>query len=136
MIDYRAPLCHTVRMSRSAKKIIAILMLLWMPIFTGNALATSVVMQMPAGHCHEESMQMADMDMGDVDMHHMSDDTDDQNANCHSCSVCHLACTGYLGVADVALPAVQIASGEVTPYLVDSHSFTSAPLLPPPLARA
>ena len=113
------------------------MLLLWLPIFTGNALAASIVMQMPAGHCHDESMQMADMDMGDMDMsdHDMSASADDQDSGCNSCSVCHFACTGYLAVATATITPTQRFSGEITPYLVDFHSFTSAPLLPPPLAR-
>jgi hypothetical protein len=123
-------------MSRFAKKLIAVLLLLWLPVFAGNAVATSIVMQLPAGHCHDQSMQMDEMDMADMDMSgHDISATSDNQTNCHSCSVCHFAYTGYVAVAAVVLHTTPCSSGDITPYLVDAHSFTSAPLLPPPLAR-
>lgn len=108
-------------------------MLLWLPLFAGNALASSVAMQMPSGHCQDESMQMADMhgkDMGD--MNH----TSDQNMPTgNACGVCHLACTAYLAVPTLASPIVNSAERDATPYQFSFISFSSAPLLPPPLAH-
>jgi hypothetical protein len=130
-------------MTRSARKLIAVLMLLWLPIFTGSALAASVSMQLPQqSSCHEsatsQTMSHAGMDMGEHRMHHgeMPAPAGEHSPSCSDCGVCHLACTGYLAVADVALSAVQAAALELTPYLVVFHSFTSAPLVPPPLVRA
>jgi hypothetical protein len=129
-------------MTRSARKFVAVLMLLWLPLFTGSALAASVSMQLPQGSCHEsvmdQTMSHEAMDMGEHHMHHgdMPAPADEHSPSCSDCGVCHLACTGYLAVADVALSAVQAAALELTPYLVVFHSFTSAPLVPPPLVRA
>lgn len=78
-------------------------------------------------------MDMSSMDMGD--MHAMSGDTDENAPACNSCAVCHLACTAYLAVPTLLLPAVQVSARDSTPYLVSYLSVSSAPLLPPPLAR-
>ena len=76
---------------------------------------------------------MSDMDMG---AHHLSDAADEHNPTCDACAVCHLACTGYLAVPGVGMtPEQALAAHGITPYLLAFHSFTSAPLLPPPLAR-
>jgi hypothetical protein len=129
-------------MNRSTKKFIAVLMLLWLPIFTGSALAASVSMQMAQGGCHDSAMAQAmlhhDMDMGEHQMHHgeMPAPADEHSPAPGACGVCQLACTGYLSVPAAAMPVAQAAAPEVTPYLVAFHSHTSTPLLPPPLARA
>jgi hypothetical protein len=141
-IDYRPALCHTAPMFRSSRKFIAVLMLLWLPLFTGGALAASVSMQLPQGSCHEASMSQTmsheGMDMGEHHQHRgeMPTTTDEHSPSCSACGVCHLACTGYLAVPSVELVAVQTTAREITPYLVVFHSFTSAPLVPPPLVRA
>jgi hypothetical protein len=129
-------------MTHSARKFVAVLMLLWLPLFTGSALAASVSMQLAQGGCHEsataQTMPHEDMDMGEQHMHHgeMPTPTDEHSPSCSACGVCHLACTGYLAVPDVAMAAVQTTAVGITPYLVVFHSITSAPLVPPPLVRA
>ncbi len=127
-------------MTHSAKKFVAILMLLWLPLFTGNALAATVSMQLPQDSCHEaaEAQFMTHEDMGE---HHQPRGeqpatADEHSPSCSSCGVCHLACTGYLAVPSVAIAAAQTSAREITPYLVVFHSVTFAPLVPPPLARA
>lgn len=119
-------------MSRSLGKFIAILMLLWLPLFSGSALAAAVAMQMPNGSCHETAMQMeaTDMDMGDHDGHISV--TDEHGNSCNA--LCHLACTGYLGVVGVTVISAHATERQITLYLVSFRSITSAPLVPPPLA--
>lgn len=117
-------------------------MLLWLPVFTGSALAASVTMLLPQDSCHEaamsQNMSHKAMDMDEHHMHHgdMPTTTDEHSPACSTCGVCHLACTGYMAVPDIALVAVQTVARESTPYLVVFHSVTSVPLLPPPLVRA
>lgn len=127
-------------MFRSSRKFIALLMLLWLPLSSGSALAATVSMQMPQGKCHEAVMSqaMSHENMGEHHQHHgkMPATTDEHSPSCSACGVCHLACTGYLAVPGVELVAVQTTAREITPYLVVFHSFTSVPLVPPPLARA
>ena len=134
-------------MTRSTRKFIAVIMLLWLPVFTGSALAASVSMQLPQGECHDAamshegmnmdmsmdmSMDMANMDMGE----HQPVPAGEHSPSCTDCGICHLACTGYLTVPTVSMTAVQTAAREITPYLVVFNSVTSVPLLPPPLVRA
>lgn len=112
-------------------------MLLWLPLFSGSALAASVSMQMPQGHC----MEMADMAGMDMSGHSLHQDeapavADQYSPSCSSCGICHLACSAYLAVPDVAPAAVQHGAQEIAPYLVSFHSITSTPLLHPPLVRA
>lgn len=55
---------------------------------------------------------------------------------CASCAVCHLACTGFVVSPSLAV-ALVAPTGEIItfqPEIFISH--VSAPLLPPPLARA
>ena len=115
-------------------------MLLWLPVFTGSALAASVSMQMQQGECHEAaaSQTMSHEDMGEHHQHHseMPAAADEHSPSCSACGVCHLACTGYLAVPGVEMAAVQTAARESTPFLVAFHSVTTTPLVPPPLARA
>jgi hypothetical protein len=131
-IDALNFVCDTGAMSHHTKKLIAILMMLWLPLFSGAALASSITMQMPQSVCHEMAddgdMMASDMVMDDSAMLNTSDH---DAANCHACGVCHLACTGYLAVPSLQLTPVQNAAQLFTAYLV---SF--APLLPPPLASA
>jgi len=123
-------------MSRSSRKFIAVIMLLWLPVFTGSALAASVSMLLPQSGCHDTVMshEGMSMDMGEHQMHH--DEMPTPAGEHSSCGVCHLACTGYLGVPGVKMIPAQAAAREITPYLVVFNSVTSTPLLPPPLARA
>ena len=126
-------------MSRLIRKFVAVLMLLWLPIFTGSALAASASMQLQRGTCHEAatSTAMSHEDMGDHHQHHSEAPTvtDQQDTSCSACGICHLACTGYLVAPNGEIAAEQTASLENTPFLVVFSSFTSAPLDPPPLAR-
>jgi len=127
-------------MFRLTQKIVAVLLAIWLPMFSGSALAASVSMQMQQGSCHEAAMsqEMSYMDMGEHNQHHgeLPAAADEQSTSCSACGICHLACTGYLAVPSAELVAMQITARVVTPYLVVFHSVTSAPLDPPPLARA
>ncbi len=131
-------------MSHLFRKFVAVLMLLWLPLFSGSALAATVSMQAQHGACHEAAMpEMHHADADDHQHHHAEaspaqDETasNDQGSSCNSCGICHLACSGYLAVPGVGAVAAQIAEQPVTPYHVAFRSITSTPLLPPPLVRA
>ncbi|MGC2164486.1 MAG: DUF2946 family protein [Gallionella sp.] len=125
-------------MSRPTQKIIAVLFAIWLPLFSGSVMAASVAMQVPSGHCQDESMRKVDMDMSDMnmgDMHHMSDPSDEYAPACNACAVCHLACTAYLAVAALDMAAVQVGVRDFTTFQVTFFSVSSTPLLPPPLSR-
>jgi MinD superfamily P-loop ATPase len=120
-------------MSRLSRKFVAILMLLWLPLSSGSALAATISMQLPQDSCHEMAgmQSMGGMDMGE----HHEHSSPDEHA-CSACGVCHLACAGYLAVPAIELGTVQNGAREATPYLLAYRSITFAPLVPPPLASA
>lgn len=120
-------------MSRLTQKIVAVLFAIWLPLFSGGALAASVAMQTHA--VHEQDAMMTDCGMDDMDMSTQAGVTDEHQAGCDTCAVCHLACTAYLSVPKIENLAVQMTARDITPYLLAFSSHTSAPLLPPPLAR-
>ncbi len=111
-------------------------MLLWLPVFNGNALAATVLMQHTANGCDDAAAMQAmpGMDM-EIHMDHQPANCGQDNS-CESCGVCHLACTGYLTVPRMEIAHEQSPVREFTPYLVIFDSFVSAPLVPPPLVRA
>jgi hypothetical protein len=118
-------------MSSSIRKIIAVLLALWLPLFSGSALASSVAMQMEHGACQEMA---AMQEMGDYHHSDAEPSLADQSSNQHSnCGVCHLACGGYLGVQEIKSVAARQVDNSVTPYLFSFNSISSTPLLPPPL---
>ncbi|HLP97382.1 MAG TPA: DUF2946 family protein [Sideroxyarcus sp.] len=125
-------------MSRLYRKTVAVLMLLWLPLSGGSALAATISMQLQQGGCHEMTAAMSHDDMGEHHQHHgdMSAAADEQTPSCNACGICHLACAGYLAVPGSATVAAQPAALEATPYLLSYISVSSAPLVPPPLVRA
>jgi hypothetical protein len=128
-------------MSKPIRKFIAVFMLLWLPLTSGSALAASLAMQLQQGECHEsaEMMTMSHDDMMDHDMmqhdHEAMQASDDGDASCASCSVCHMACTAYLDAPMVAMQLVETGSQAVSSISKTFVSHLSAPLDPPPLAR-
>lgn len=119
-------------MSRLTRKFVAVLMLLWLPLFTGSALAASEAMQLRSS-C--QGMDMSAMQHQMSGHHHAASTKHvQQGTSCNDCGVCHVACGSYL-----AAPALELAVGlpaglPSTPYLVSFSSFTPALLDPPPLA--
>lgn len=146
-------------MSQSTRKFIAILLALWLPLFSGSVLAASVSMQLHTGQLHtgqphteqmhsgqafNDAVPMMQMQHGDscAQQHTASSDTqhhaashDHHDNECTACGVCHLACSGYLAVSDLSGLTQQQPDEAVAVYLLSFNSTTSLPLLPPPLAR-
>ncbi|MDP2144003.1 MAG: DUF2946 domain-containing protein [Gallionella sp.] len=124
-------------MSNLSRKFVAVLMLLWLPLSGGSALAASMAMQAQQGSCHQTVVQPDDMSMHHHDAAPEQLAPDEHAASsCDSCGICHLACSGYLAVPDIAAPTAPQAAAAMTPYLVSFHSVVSTPLLPPPLVSA
>lgn len=129
-------------MSKLTRKFVAVLMLLWLPLSGGSALAASLAMQVQQGSCHQAAMQHEDMSMHHHDaamdqaaMHDHSAPQDQADSSCNACGVCHLACSGYLAVPGFAAPDMPQVVAATTPFIVSFHSITSTPLVPPPLVR-
>jgi hypothetical protein len=135
------------------RKLVAVLLAIWLPLFSANALAVSVAMQSMGGECHvaqlnvlqpithhsyhaftmHQHLQHADH-LAQQEQH---DNQNDQHSASHKdCGVCQLACCGFMAtvafeVAEI-IPAAQLYSLSSTQF----QSFYSVPLVPPPLARA
>jgi len=131
-----------------ARKFVAVLLAVWLPLFSGNALAVSMVMQTKGGDCDvvqlvsPPSQHVPDlhMHMSHVqpvaNEHHSADQHDSQGSSCNNCGVCHIACSGYLAAVTVEVAGIQLTTRAYTPSSSQFQSHTSAPLDPPPLALA
>lgn len=128
-------------MSMRSRKFIALILLLWLPLFSASAVAESLAMQMQRGDCHESSEMMMSMshdDMMDHGMmqHESMQASSEGDPSCTSCAICHVAGSAFLDAPAVAMQYIEIASQAVsfTPETFVSHH--SAPLVPPPLVAA
>lgn len=126
-------------MYRPFKKMIAVLLAIWLPLFSGNALAISAVMHEKA-QCLPAAMQQED---GHAMHDHLAAGHDSRDGHeaqhtspCEDCGVCHFACSGYL-----AAPTAQTAGAQAehSPFIALAAQFRSTiltPPVPPPLARS
>lgn len=139
-------------MLRPFRQFVAVLLAIWLPLFSGNALAASVVMQSASIDCHPAVVQVAAQShdhhvatghhhasLHDEQIAEIQDQAagqhDQQNSSCKDCGICHFACSGFLAnfateVMEIR-PLAQVYVSSSTLF----QSFTSAPLDPPPLSR-
>lgn len=132
-------------MSNHIRKLVAVFLLLWLPLFGASAVAESLAMQLQRGDCHEQAAPAAmahhDHEMMDMADHHaMQHDmtmqaADDDASSCTACGICHIACSAFLVPAFAAHSAAS-GSQAVPGMPVHFVSHLSAPLDPPPLARS
>ena len=131
------------------RKFVAVLLAVWLPMFSGYALADSIVMQSMKGDCHgaqqvsNPSQQVSNVHQH---MHHVQPGAsehqsaglhDSQSPTCNDhCGVCQIACSGYLAAVIMVVIEAQPSSQSFTLVSTQFQSFTSAPLVPPPLALA
>ena len=103
------------------KRIIALILAVWLPLFSGNALAVALSM--------ETTCQMHAM-------HGQGTSAVNQEAgmSCHACGFCHLAATGYLAVSHAMPASPDLLSMADSPNPSAFSSISSPPLVPPPLA--
>jgi hypothetical protein len=142
-------------MHRLSRKFVAVLLAVWFPLFSGNALAASISMQAMSGDCHTaqtvehhshhvstahqhmQHMQLAanqDQAAGHYDQQNIPHDQ--QNISHKNCGVCQLACSGYLATVAITVAEPLPLALSFTLSSTQFQSITSAPLDPPPLARA
>jgi hypothetical protein len=129
------------------RKFVAVLLAVWLPLFSGYALAESIVMQSMHGDCHD--MQQVSHPSQHVSashqhMHHTQLATGEdqsagshhnQNSTCNNCGLCQLACSGYFAVAVIHMALIEPSAQTFTIFSTQFQSVTSPPLDPPPLAR-
>jgi hypothetical protein len=135
-------------MSHTVGKFIAVILAIWLPLFSGNALAVSVAMQSMGGGHHSVVAQQGEphTDCASTVQQHtqharLAADQDqsaghqEQPAG-EDCGTCHLACCGYMAAASIEVTDAQPSDRLFTPFSTQFQSITSTPLDPPPLARA
>jgi len=131
-------------MLRISRKLIALLMVLWLPLFSGSALAASVGMQSVGGDCSAAVSQPADHHSNHAGAHqqhaehasHSGSMQDHQHdTSCKNCGVCHIACCAYLATVDAGMDVLLPSDRSYASSPTQFQSITFAPLDPPPLAR-
>lgn len=147
MFDSEADFCQTASMLRLPKKFSAVLLAVWLPLFGGNALAATIVMQPMNGDCHgaqQVSHSSQHVSALHQHMHHAqlaasgnqpAGPHHSQDSPCNNCGICQIACSGYLASLVTDFKEVQLSSQSFTLSSAQFQSYTSAPLDPPPLAR-
>ena len=139
-IDNITEFCHSAHMLAYFRKLTALLLAVWLPLFSANALAASMVMEPMSSACHH-AQQVADSHQH---MQHMqltsnynppTESHDQQSSTHNDCGVCQLACCGYMATVTFQLAEGQALALSYTPSSTQFQSFNSAPLDPPPLAR-
>lgn len=136
-------------MSAIAKKFIAVILAIWLPLFSGSALAAAVTMQSMAGDHHSAVMQPGEPQlhctltmqqnkhhaMHDAGMDQFDGPQNQQDAAGDNCGTCHFACCGYMAAAAVnvseAPPPARLFPSLATQFT----SITLTPLGHPPLSR-
>ena len=132
------------------RKLVAVLLAVWLPLFSGNALAVSIAMQTESGDCHAAVVQTNEHHSHHVSATHqhmqhtqlatIQDHSvgahDQQDTSHKNCGVCHLACCGYMAAAAIEVAEIKPLAQLFAPSLTQFQSFTTAPLDPPPLVRA
>ncbi len=148
LIDSGADFCQAAHMLRLSRKFVAVLLAIWLPLFSANALAVSILMQTTNADCHSAqpvSEHSQPVSVSHLHMHHMqlaahqeqqNSQHDQQNAAHKNCGVCQLACCGYLAAVAVEVAEAQPSAQSFMRPSTQFQSFTPAPLDPPPLARA
>lgn len=136
------------------RKLIVVWLAIWLPLFTGNALAMSIVMQPTGKACHvkvapqsvqheqrvvghqHDHMNMA-MDMAasqDQQTVHLVQQVEPDAAD-QDCGICHLACCSYLAAVIGEMPSLPSAAQQFMLTTLQFQSISLTPLDPPPLAR-
>jgi len=148
LIDIEADFCQAMPMLRLPRKFAAVLLAAWLPLFSGNALAASIVMQAKSGDCdvmQQVSPPSQHISVPHQHLHHFQLAANhDQSpvhqgqhsSSCNHCGVCQLACSGYLAAATIDVADAQSSAQSFTLFSTQFQSVTSAPLDPPPLALA
>jgi Protein of unknown function (DUF2946) len=129
------------------RKYIAVMLVIWLPVLSSNALASSVAMQAMGSDCHlagVQSGEISSQQLSNAHDHsqfaashsHETDQHDQQDSSCKNCGVCHFACSGFMASLSLTETKNQLLIPGYTFFSKDFQSFSSAPPNPPPLARA
>jgi len=129
-------------MFRTTRQFIAVILAIWLPLFSGNALAVSVAMQSAGGDCPAVAQQdrLRQHCISTMQQHaqfpaDQAGHQDQQDPAGEDCGTCHLACCGYLAAVSIEVMGDQPSARLFLPISTQFQSITSTPLDPPPLAR-
>ena len=133
-------------MSHTVGKFVAVILAIWLPLFSGNALAVSVAMQAMTGsghavvaeegeHCLHHTAAAQHTQPSAADQDQSSGIQDQQDSSCGSSGICHLACCGYMATVSITVAEVQPFAVSYEPFATQFQSIAITPLDPPPLAR-
>jgi len=136
-------------MLRISKKFIALLLAVWLPLFSGYALADSIIMQSVRMHgdcrfAHQATHSSQQDSASQQYMHHAQMNgnenqttvsPDNKGSGCNNSGICQFSCNGYFVATNVNMAAVEPSTQSFMPFLTQFQSVTIAPLDPPPLAR-
>jgi hypothetical protein len=129
---------------RRHKKFIALLLAVWLPLFSGYALADSVVMQNMRGGCHVGQQITHSMQHNSASRLYMQAVHGQQANGLHhghppicndNCGLCQLACSGYFSAQATGIAEFESSSQVFSIVSTEFQSVTIALLDPPPLAR-
>jgi hypothetical protein len=135
-------------MPHPIKKFIALLLAIWLPLFSGSALAGAVAMQAKGGDCHVAVTQLNEHYPHHISTTHEhqgqlaansdlpSGQQDQPNTSCKNHAICHLACCGYVANSILTIVAEQQPDRAFTPYLVTPRTLTLPLFDPPPITRS
>lgn len=111
-------------MNPKFRSLLAVILALWLPLFSGNALAVTVSM---TATCQENMVREASQGIdAPVHVHH-------GDFSCNTCGFCHIAGTVYLAAQESRPPAARRPDIVRSFYRVSFSSVTPPPLVPPPL---
>ncbi|HET7831611.1 MAG TPA: hypothetical protein VFK88_01470 [Gallionella sp.] len=138
-------------MFRLFRQFVALLLTIWLPLFSGNALAVSIVMQAQGSCCPAGTAQLAELHAHHAGAQHdqpaahqdRTDEACDQHSSqhvqhsssCSNCGTCHLAGSGYLAAAAVEVAEAQSPAQSFRAIPTRFQSAIPTLLDPPPLAR-
>lgn len=150
--DRTTVLCQAMHMPYVIRKFVAVILAIWLPLFSGNALAVSVAMRAMGGghavvaqeseHCaHRASVAQHTQPAGSqdqsADIPQSADIIQDrQDSSCGSSGICHLACCGFMATVSVAVAEAPPFAMSYAPFATQFQSIALTPLDPPPLACA
>lgn len=144
--DRSAGFCQAANMSRSIRKFVAVFIAIWLPLFSGNALAVSVAMQTMGSDCHSAAARQdgsrvhhaaaAQHIESAADHDQSAGLQDQQDSGCGSSGICHLACCGYMATVSIKVPVAQPFARSSAFSSTQFQSIALTLLDPPPLARA
>jgi len=126
------------------RKFISVLLVLWLPLLSGNALATSITMQFKGSDCDSALNGKSKTYSSQIvsKMHHRHADflspqdhlLEHKQVN-KECGKCVLACCGYVPASVVTVTKMKLPAVKLEPADAQFQSITSIPLDPPPLVR-